>query len=202
MAYNIEGDLLEVCNCDILCPCWVGEDPDNGTCDSVMGYNVRSGSINGIDVSGTTLVFSVHIPGNVLKGNWKVALLVDDKASEEQADALVSAFSGKLGGPLADTASLVGEVTAVERQPITFDIQEGKGTLIVGDVAECVMEPYRGPTGQVTTLNESIFTTIPGAPAWVGKASKYVRNAARFGQKDMNLSGKNAIQGSFRFESN
>ena len=202
MAYNIEGDLLEVCNCDILCPCWVGEDPDNGTCDSVMGYNVRSGSINGIDVSGTTLVFSVHIPGNVLKGNWKVALLVDDKASDEQADALVSAFSGKLGGPLADTAALVGEVAAVERMPITFDIQEGKGTLIVGDVAECVMEPYRGPTGQVTTLNESIFTTIPGAPAWVGKASKYVRNAARFGQKDMNLSGKNAIQGSFRFEAN
>jgi hypothetical protein len=202
MAYNIEGDLLEVCNCDILCPCWVGEDPDNGTCDSVMGYNVRSGSINGIDVSGTTLVFSVHIPGNVLKGNWKVALLVDDKASDEQADALVSAFTGKLGGPLADTASLVGEVAAVERLPITFDIQEGKGTLIVGDVAECVMEPYRGPTGQVTTLNESIFTTIPGAPAWVGKASKYVRNAARFGQKDMNLQGKNAIQGSFRFEAN
>ena len=164
MAYNIEGDLLEVCNCDILCPCWVGEDPDNGTCDSVMGYNVRSGSINGIDVSGRTLVFSVHIPGNVLKGNWKVALLVDDKASDEQADALVSAFSGKLGGPLADTASLVGEVAAVERLPITFDVQEGKGTLIVGDVAECVMEPYRGPTGQVTTLNESIFTTIPGAP--------------------------------------
>jgi hypothetical protein len=202
MAYNLEGDLLEVCNCDILCPCWVGEDPDNGTCDSVMGYNVRSGSINGTDVSGRTLVFSVHIPGNVLKGNWKVALFVDDKASDEQADALVSAFTGKLGGPLADTAALVGEVAGVERAPITFDVQEGKGTLIVGDVAECVMEPYRGPTGQVTTLNESIFTTIPGAPAWVGKASKYVRKAARFGQKDMNLSGKNAIQGSFRFETN
>jgi len=202
MAYNFEGDLLEVCNCDILCPCWVGEDPDNGTCDSVMGYNVRSGNINGIDVAGRTLCFSVHIPGNVLKGNWKVALFVDDKASDEQADALVSAFSGKLGGPLADTASLVGEVVAVERVPIKFDVQEGKGSLIIGDVAECVMEPYRGPTGQVTTLNESIFTTIPGAPAWVAKASKYVRKASRFGMKDIDLTGHNAIQGSFRFEHN
>jgi hypothetical protein len=202
MAYKLEGDLLEVCNCDILCPCWVGEDPDNGTCDSVMGYNVRSGTIDGIDVTGRTLCFSVHIPGNVLAGNWKVALFVDDKASDEQADALVNAFSGKLGGPLADTASLVGEVVAVERVPITFDVQEGKGTLKIGDVAECVMEPYRGPTGQVTTLNESIFTTIPGAPAWVSKASKYVRKAARFGQKDIDLEGHNAIQGSFRFEHN
>ncbi len=202
MSYSLEGDLLEVCNCDVLCPCWIGEDPDNGTCDSVMGYNVRSGTIDGVDVSGRSVALSVHIPGNVLAGNWKVALFVDDKASQPQADALVAAFSGKLGGPLADTASLIGEVAAVERAPITFDVKEGKGTLIIGDVAECVMEPYRGPTGQVTTLNESIFTTIPGAPAWVSKASKYVRKASRFGMKDIDLSGHNAIQGSFRFVGN
>src|SRR5215471_16055767 len=30
MAYEVEGQLLEVCTCNILCPCWVGEDPDNG----------------------------------------------------------------------------------------------------------------------------------------------------------------------------
>ena len=202
MSYSLEGDLLEVCNCDVLCPCWIGEDPDNGTCDSVMGYNVRSGTIDGVDVSGRTLAFAVHIPGNVLAGNWKVALFVDDKASQPQEDALVAAFSGKLGGPLADTASLIGEVAAVERASITFDVQEGMGTLIIGDVAECVMEPYRGPTGQVTTLNESIFTTIPGAPAWVSKASKYVRMVSRFGMKDMDLQNHNAIQGSFRFETN
>jgi hypothetical protein len=202
MSYNIEGDLLEVCNCDILCPCWVGEDPDNGTCDSVMGYNVRQGSIDGVDVSGLTLALSVHIPGNVLAGNWKAALFVSDQASDAQFDALIAAFSGKLGGPLADTAQLIGEVAGVERAPITFDVQEGKGKLIIGDIAECVMEPYRGPTGEVTTLNESIFTTIPGAPAWVSKASKYVRKAARFGQKDIDLTGHNAIQGSFRFQMN
>lgn len=202
MSYTLEGDLLEVCNCDVLCPCWIGENPDNGTCDSIMGYNIRSGAIDGVDVSGRTLAFTVHIPGNVLAGNWKVAMFVDDRASEPQADALVAAFSGKLGGPLADTASLIGEVAAVERAPITFDVQEGKGTLIIGGVAECVMEPYRGPTGQVTTLNESIFTTIPGAPAWVSKASKYVRKSSRFGLKDIDLKDHNAIQGTFRFEAN
>jgi hypothetical protein len=202
MSYEVEGDLLEVCNCDILCPCWVGEDPDNGTCDSVMGYNVRSGSIEGVDVSGRTVVFLVHIPGNVMAGNWKVALLVDDKASDQQADALVNAFSGKLGGPLADTAALVGEVVAVEPAAITFDVKEGKGTLKIDGITECLMEPYRGPTGEVTTLNESIFTTIPGAPAWVSKASKYVRTSERFGLKDIDLSDHNAIQGSFRFVHN
>ena len=28
MAYKLEGSLLEVCNCEVLCPCWIGVDPD------------------------------------------------------------------------------------------------------------------------------------------------------------------------------
>ncbi|MDH4012188.1 MAG: hypothetical protein OEU55_15805 [Desulfobacterales bacterium] len=30
MAYRLEGKLLEVCTCNAICPCWVGEDPDGG----------------------------------------------------------------------------------------------------------------------------------------------------------------------------
>ena len=200
MAYKLEGTLLEVCTCNILCPCWVGEDPDNPTCDSIFAYHFDRGSVNGTDVTGRTLALFVHIPGNVLKGNWKVALFVDDKATEQQQSALVDVWTGKLGGPVADVAQLVGEVVSVERVPIAYDIQEGKGTIKIGSIAEAEMEPYRGPTGQVTTLNESIFTTIPGAPAWVAKASRYVRKSAKYGLKDIDLQGHNAIQGSFRFE--
>ena len=200
MGYYLEGQLLEVCECNVLCPCWIGEDPDYGTCDAVNAYHVERGKVNDVDVSGRTLALFVHIPGNVLKGNWRVAMLVDDRATPEQHEALVSAFAGKLGGPLADVAQLVGEVLAVERAPISFEEKEGKGTLRVGDLAEAVMEPYRGPTGQVTTLNESVFTTIPGAPAWVSKASTFRRQGASFGLKDVVLEGHNAIQGKFRFE--
>jgi len=203
MGYKLEGTLLEVCTCNILCPCWVGEDPDgDGTCDSVMAWHVDQGTVNGTAVSGRTVAVVTHIPGNVLKGNWKVALFVDDKASDQQNQALLDAWTGKLGGPLADTASLIGEVVAVERVPITYELDEGKGTLKIGTIADAEMEPYRGPTGVVTTLNESIFTTIPGAPAWVAKASKYVRKSTQYGLKDIDLKGHNAIQGSFRFEHN
>ncbi len=200
MGYTLEGTLLEVCTCNILCPCWVGEDPDNPTCDSVFAYHIDRGSVNGTDVSDRTVALFVHIPGNVLKGNWKVALFVDDKSTDQQQDALVNVWSGKLGGPVADVAGLVGEVVSVERAPITYDIREGKGIIKIGEIAEAEMEPYRGPTGQVTTLNESIFTTIPGAPAWVAKASRFIRKSSKYGLKDIDLQGHNAIQGSFRFE--
>jgi len=201
MAYQLEGTLLEVCTCNVLCPCWIGEDPDgDGTCDSVMAWHVDQGTVNGTGVSGRTVAVVTHIPGNVLKGNWKIALFVDDKASEQQNQALLDVWTGKLGGPVADLVQLIGEVVAVERAPITYELNEGKGRLKIGSVADTEMEPYRGPTGAVTTLNESIFTTIPGAPAWVAKASKYVRKSSQYGLKDIDLQGHNAIQGSFRFE--
>ena len=199
MAYELEGTILEVCNCNVLCPCWIGEDPDNGTCDAVIAYHFDRGTVNGTDVTGRTLVLLGYVPGNILQGNWKVALFVDDKASDQQQQALVDVWTGKLGGPVADLAGLVGEVVSVEKAPITYEIQEGKGTLKVGSAVEAEMEPYRGPTGQVTTLNESVFTTIPGAPAWVAKATTYKRNSSKYGLKDIDLTGHNAIQGSFRF---
>jgi hypothetical protein len=200
VAYNLEGTLLEVCTCNILCPCWVGEDPDPGDCNSVNTYNIERGAIDGVDVGGRTIAFLVHIPGNVLKGNWKVAVVIDDGATKQQQDVMLSAFGGKLGGPLADVAQLVGEIVSVETAPITFQVKEGKGILRVGSVVDAEMEPYRGPTGVVTTLNESIFSTIPGAPAWVSKASKYIRKGAKYGLVDVDLKDHNAIQGAFRFQ--
>jgi len=41
VAYEVEGRLLEVCNCNTLCPCWVGEDPDQGTCDAIAVWRPR-----------------------------------------------------------------------------------------------------------------------------------------------------------------
>src|SRR6266581_3893813 len=77
MTYHLEGRLLEVCDCRVLCPCWIGEDPDNGTCDSVMAYHFDKGTIEGVDVAGRTIAFVCHIPGNVLNGNFRVAVYLD-----------------------------------------------------------------------------------------------------------------------------
>src|SRR2546425_3624003 len=113
MAYKLEGSLLEVCNCEVLCPCWIGVDPDNGTCDSALAHHFEKGEIDGVDVSGLTLGFIVHIPGNVLKGNWRAVVHIDQRATKEQEQALLSVYTGKQGGPIADLVQLIGEVVAV-----------------------------------------------------------------------------------------
>ena len=116
MAYDLSGALLEVCTCNILCPCWVGEDPDNGDCQSIMAWHFDSGAIDGVDVAGLTFAGVMDIPGNVLAGNWRAMVYVDDKNTPQQEEALLNLFTGKLGGPVADLVKLIASL--VEFDPV------------------------------------------------------------------------------------
>ena len=199
MAYDLNGALLEVCTCDILCPCWVGEDPDNGTCQSIMAWHIDKGTIDGVDVSGLTLAGVMDIPGNVLKGNWRAMVYVDDKSTPQQQEAILNVWTGKLGGPVADLVKLIGEVVGVERVPIAFDLEGVSGSVKIGDAAEAQLVAYKGASGKDSALHDTIFSTVPGAPAFVGKATNYRANVPAL-NININLQDHNAISSLFRFE--
>jgi hypothetical protein len=200
MAYDIEGKLLEVCTCNVLCPCWIGEDPDGGKCDSALAWHIDSGTIEGVDVAGLTLALSVHIPGNVLTPkSWKAAVFVDDRATDEQQAALLGVFTGQKGGAIADLAGLIGEVVSVERAPIKFTVDGGEGHLTIGAVADADLIPYKGATGKTTVLSETVFSTIPGSPVYAAKSGHFTRDGKPHGLPDVDRHGNNALQGHFRF---
>jgi hypothetical protein len=198
MAYHLEGRLLEVCDCRVLCPCWIGEDPDNGTCKTIVAYHFDKGTIDDVDVSGRTLAMMAFVPGNILQGNWKAAVYLDDKVTPQQEELLLGVFTGRMGGPIADLAKLVGEVVSVEKVPIRFDVQGGKGTVQVGDAGYAELEPYTSAGGAATTLTDTVFSTVPGAPVFVGKAPVYQARNAKLGI-DLQLSNHNALQSTFAF---
>jgi hypothetical protein len=198
-TYVLDGTLLEACSCAAPCPCWIGDDPDGGKCDAFNAYHIDSGQINGIDVSGLTLVNVAQIPGNVLAGNWRLVIYVDDKATPEQQKAILDAFGGKLGGPLANLAGLIGEVVNIYPVPIEHRVENGKGTLRVGQVLNSEMAPYVDANGKPTTIHDTVFSTIPGSPAYVAKASVHQVNIPEHGMT-WEFTGRNAIQGNFHFE--
>ena len=199
MAYHLEGRLLEVCNCKVLCPCWIGEDPDFGTCDTIVAWHFDKGKIEGVDVAGTTIALIAHVPGNILQGNWRAAVYVSDNATPAQEEAILNVYTGKLGGPVADLVKLVGEVVSVERAPITFDVQGGKGTLKIGDAGYAELEPYQGAMGGTTTLSNTVFSTVPGAPVFVGKSPRYRSKNEKLGI-DLDMKNHNALQSTFAFD--
>jgi hypothetical protein len=88
----------------------------------------------------------------------------------------------------------------VERAPIHFDVVGGKGTLKIGQDYHADLEPYVGPSGAKTTLSDTVFSTVPGAPVFVGKAPLYRSKNAALGI-DMSLKDHNALQSTFRFDS-
>lgn len=198
MAYKLEGRLLEACSCKAICPCWIGEDPDGGRCDGTIAYRVDRGDVNGIDVSGLTLGLIASIPGNALAGDWKVALFVDDKATEEQEKALLAAFTGQEGGPLADVAKVVGEVVSIERATIESDIEEGTGQLQIGEAMSADMQVSRGIGDAPTKLYDTCFSFKPGAPAYPGKAGRYRVSCPSLGM-NLEMEGHSSVQGYFSF---
>ena len=134
--------LLEVCSCDTLCPCWIGEDPDNGR-DTVIAYNISTGKIRGVDVSGLTLVGVAHIPGNILEGNWREMVFVDDRASDEQMEAMVDCFGGSSAVRWRPGAARRRARLESSAQDRAHDRRRRAGTLTVGDKVDCAMQPYR-----------------------------------------------------------
>jgi len=198
MAYRLSGKVLEACTCNVICPCWVGRDPDGGKCEGALAYRIEAGEVDGVDVSGLTIAMLALIPGNVTAGNWKVTVFVDANASDAQEKALLEVFSGKAGGPVADFAGLIGEIVEVQKVPITFNISEGTGTFDAGPV-HAEIEALVGATGRQTVLAETAFSTIPGSPAYVARSTSFKADAPKLGIK-LDIDDRNAIQGDFLFE--
>ena len=168
------------------------------TCDAFIAYHFDAGTIRGVDVSGLSMVTVNHIPGNVLTpASWKVVLFVDSRATDAQHQAIVDAYSGKLGGPLADLAGLIGEVLDVRRETISHEIRGGTGALQIGDFVSAEMAPFAGPDGTPTTLRDTIFSTVPGSPAYAAKASRHTVNLPQYGMV-WSFEGRNAIQSDYR----
>lgn len=199
MAYQLDGRMLEVCSCETICPCFIAEMPDGGTCDVTVAWHIDSGTIEDVDVAGCTIAAVAHIPGKPLEGKWRAAVYVDDQATEAQEKGLLDVFTGKLGGPIADVAKLIGDVVGVERAAITFEADKGKGRLKIGDIADADIEPFVTNDGSVATLSNMLFSGSPGAPAMLARAPHYRAKHADVGI-DVDLSDHSAVECEFSFQ--
>ncbi len=163
MAYQLEGKSLEACTCKEYCPCWSGYESE--TCGTVLSWHIDNGTIEGVDVSGRAVAVAAGTPcsGVAKQGAASATLYVDDEATPEQGEALVNAWTGKLGGPVADLAQLFGEVVGVERAPITFDVDGGKGTLAIGQEVEADTAPLWEAEGRDHAIHGDALSTASTA---------------------------------------
>jgi hypothetical protein len=196
VGYELEGRMQEICSCKTFCPCWAGLDPDGGTCGFSFVFHFDRGHINGVEVAGINMAFLGHLPGNIFDGGIRVKVLVDERATDAQQEQLLAAFTGKVGGPLADLAGLIGEIVAVEPAPIEFDVDKGSGRFRAGDLFEGEVEGYRSMNGTPTTLNDATVGPVLGSPAYPGKIVRY---QVRDDQHGLQFTAGGATQTEFHY---
>src|SRR5260370_11982457 len=100
-------------------------------------------------------------------GNWRMGILMDAAASDEQAAKLQGVATGELGGPMAGLAPLIGEVLGVERVPITYEAAGGVSRARFGDVADIEVAHVQSIEGKDMTLGNvppPANSTLPIAP--------------------------------------
>jgi hypothetical protein len=153
MAWNLKGNYVETCSCELMCPCNLSF--DHGAtydyCRVVLAFDITEGEVEGTDIAGLRVALIADTPKVMTEGNWKLGVFIDDQASEEQGEKLVQVFSGQLGGPMAGLAPLVGEILGVERASIDIQDDGVRHSVRIGDGVDFEIEdivPFGVENGQ------------------------------------------------------
>jgi len=196
--WNLEGTYLEACTCEAACPCIFGSDPSHGSCTFVVGWHLEDGRHGDVSLQGLNVALGGVSPGNMSDGNWKVALYIDEKADEAQTDALARIFSGQEGGFFGElVGAFVSESLGMKKTAIEV---EGTGRirrLRIPNVIEAEVEALEGAGGREVTVNNVPLGLTPGHSPTVAlsKQASYKDHGIT-----LEVSGKNALYSSFRYE--
>jgi hypothetical protein len=180
MAWKLDGTYFETCSCDVICPCTaslsLGATRDR--CRVTLVFHVADGDVEGTDVSGLSVVAVADTPKVMSEGNWRLGVIIDEAASDEQAEKLGAVFGGQLGGPMAAVGPLVGENLGVERAPIDVQEEGLRHSVKIGDAIDFEIEdvvPFGVESGEPARL-VGIFHPA-GSELTVAKATRSRINA-------------------------
>lgn len=101
-------------------------------------------------MSGLTVAVAADTPKFMNEGDWRLGLVIDEAASDEQASKLAGVFSGQMGGPMEALGPLVGENLGLERAALRYDEADGHHSLEIGDAGRIEVDdvvPFGADTG-------------------------------------------------------
>lgn len=197
-SYRLTGDFVELCDCESVCPCWIGLDPDEDRCTGVFGWSISSGEIDGVDVSGRRVISVSFHTGHRNTGGQQVSVFVDEDATEEQFDYLVKLFTGTFGGPLGELETLMGTLVAAERAAIEIATKGKSISVTVGRRVSGDGTVLVGPDGEVMELRHGRLSNVLGPRADIGKGGSL--SVQLIGLRGVEVSGRSAMRGRFTYE--
>jgi len=161
--WQVNGEYFEACSCDSVCPCptsGLAAKPTKGACDAGLVFNVQRGQFGTTKLDGLSFAVLLHTPGPMIQGNWTVGLVVDERASKEQRDALTAIASGQAGGPMAALAPLITNFGGVEAKAIRIASNGMHREVSIAGMLDLAVDGIAGATS-----SEPIYLDNVGHPA-------------------------------------
>jgi hypothetical protein len=184
-AYRVKADSVEACNCKHGCNCQFAGFPNEGKCEFIIGYAVKDGRFGNLSLDGVRAVVAAKYPNAIHEGNGHVVLFIDEKATPQQADALVSILSGKMGGmPWEALAGTIERFDGPILKPVEIQVNGERSTVRVQDAIDLSLMPLKDP---ITGEDKQVHIVYPKGGFFWNDAAVATTKTMRASHGDLHL---------------
>lgn len=149
--WEIHGRELVNCNCAYGCPCQFNALPTFGTCEAASIFEIDKGHHGDVKLDGLRVGVTYKWPGAVHEGNGEMQIIIDERASPAQREALEKIMTGQDTSEMATMWYIFSAMCPTKHEtlfkPITssMDLEARRGQGSVMEVFDIDVEPIKNP---------------------------------------------------------
>jgi hypothetical protein len=162
--WKIRGPEIVICNCSYGCPCQFNSLPTEGNCRAAIAIRIDEGHFGKTRLDGLSVAVLVAWPGAIHEGRGQCLPVIDERASPEQREALLTILSGQESEPGATVFGVFASTFEKVHEPLSkpisieLDVDGRTGRVVVPGLLESSAEPIRNP---VTGAEHRARVTLP-----------------------------------------
>lgn len=164
VKWSIKAREFVNCNCAYGCPCQFNALPTHGHCQAVTAMQIDEGIHGSTRLDGLRFIGIFRWPGAIHEGKGEAAVVIDERASQPQRDALLRILTGQDTEPGATIFQVFFTTLEKVHEPIfavidfEVDVDRRSGRAAVRGVTEGRGEPIKNP---VTGAEHRVRLDIP-----------------------------------------
>jgi hypothetical protein len=165
VEWAISGPEIANCNCDFSCPCQFNALPTYGDCRAMTAMRIDKGHFGDVDLSGLAWCGMFAWPKAIHEGHGEAFVVISDRATPEQRNALLTILSGQETDPGATIFNVFAPTLDKMHDPVfapiefELDLDKRKGSVRIAGVIDTSVEPIRNP---ITGAEHRVRVTLPG----------------------------------------
>ena len=150
VSWSMKGKHIKNCNCAYGCPCDFNAPPTHGPCEGMAGMHIDEGHFGGVKLDNLRWTCTYHWPGPLHEGDGTIQAIIDERADEQQRDALITILSGReqVEGTYFHIISMIAPHVLkplFSQIDFDFDLDGRTACVVVPGIFETTSEPIRNP---------------------------------------------------------